>query len=151
MQAIDHGTPPLSNLATLNVSIVDANDNPPIFSQNSYSATIREDAEIGDRILQVKASDMDSGDNGKVLYKIERGDRHHQFHIEEDTGYISVAGNLDRETISSYVLEIISVDLGVPQLSSSVLVNIEISDANGNFFTSIKLSVCLKFPFFYLR
>lgn len=55
IQAIDHGTPPLSNLATLNVSVTDANDIAPIFSQNSYSATIREDAEIGDKILQVRA------------------------------------------------------------------------------------------------
>lgn len=67
---------------------------------------------------------MDSGDNGRISYAIERGDRHHQFHIEEDTGYISVAGNLDRETISSYVLEIVAKDNGSPSLSSFVLVSI---------------------------
>lgn len=133
VQAQDHGEPPLSTLASLNISIQDFNDNSPVFSQNSYQARIREDAEIGDKILQVRANDMDTNENGKVKYFIERGDRMNQFSIEEDTGYISVANELDRETISNYVLEIVAKDGGFPQLSTVVLVNIEISDANDNY------------------
>jgi protocadherin Fat 1/2/3 len=44
----------LSNHATVNISVTDSNDNAPIFNQVSYSARIREDAQIGDKILQVK-------------------------------------------------------------------------------------------------
>lgn len=54
IQAVDGGTPPLSNHATVNISVTDSNDNAPIFNQASYSARIREDAQIGDKILQVK-------------------------------------------------------------------------------------------------
>lgn len=54
IQAVDGGTPPLSNHATVNISVTDSNDNAPIFSQASYSARIMEDAQIGDKILQVK-------------------------------------------------------------------------------------------------
>lgn len=133
VQGTDGGTPPLSSLATLNISITDFNDNPPIFTQNSYQARIREDAEIGDKILQVRANDLDSDENGKIRYSIEKGDRMNQFNIEEDTGYISVANELDRETISNYVLEVIARDSGFPELSSYVLVNLEISDANDNY------------------
>lgn len=75
VQATDGGTPPLSSLATVNISISDANDNPPIFSQNLYQAIIREDAEIGDKILQVRATDVDSFANAKVRYAIEKGER----------------------------------------------------------------------------
>lgn len=132
IQAIDGGTPPLSNLATLNISVTDSNDNTPLFHQNSYTARIREDAQIHDRILQVAASDLDSDENGRITYSIERGDRLHQFEIDEDTGYISVASSLDRESISSYVLEVQACDNGIPVLSSFILVNIEISDANDN-------------------
>lgn len=132
VQGTDGGTPPLSSLATLNISITDFNDNPPTFTQNSYQARIREDAEIGDKILQVRANDLDSDENGKIRYSIEKGDRMNQFNIEEDTGYISVANELDRETISSYVLEVIAKDRGFPELSTYVLVNLEISDANDN-------------------
>lgn len=132
IQAVDGGTPPLSNLATVNISVTDSNDNSPVFSQNSYTARIREDAQVGDKIIQVRASDMDSEMNGKISYTIERGDRMKQFSIEEDTGYISVADVLDREAISNYVLEVEAKDNGVPPLTSFVLVNIEISDANDN-------------------
>lgn len=48
------------------------------------------------------------------------------------TGYVSVAGDLDRETISSYVLEILAKDNGLPVLSRQTMLNIEISDANDN-------------------
>ena len=54
IKAVDGGTPPLSNHATVNISVTDSNDNAPIFNQASYSARIREDAQIGDKILQVK-------------------------------------------------------------------------------------------------
>lgn len=56
IQAIDGGVPPLSNIATVNITVTDCNDNAPIFTQASYSARIREDAQIGDKILQVSFS-----------------------------------------------------------------------------------------------
>lgn len=82
--------------------------------------------------FQIIATDLDSDKNGEVSYSIIRGDNQNQFDIEEKTGYVSVAGELDRETISSYVLEILAKDNGVPVLSRQTLLNIEISDANDN-------------------
>lgn len=132
IQAIDGGVPPLSNLATVNISITDSNDNAPVFAVPAYVARIREDAQVGDLIIQVQAGDIDSGNNGKVVYQIERGDRQGQFSIDTESGYISVAALLDRESTSSYVLQVSAQDQGVPVLSSYVLVNIEVSDANDN-------------------
>lgn len=132
IQAVDGGSPPLSNLATMNITVVDHNDNVPTFNQISYQATIREDALVDDKILQVIATDLDSFDNGRITYSIKRGDRLKQFKIDADSGYISVAGDLDRESISNYVLEVHAQDNGLPQLSSTADVNIEISDANDN-------------------
>lgn len=132
IQATDGGTPPLSNHVTVNITVTDSNDNAPVFVQMSYSATIREDAEIGDKILQVTANDLDSGLNGKVTYSIANGDRHGQFQIDPVNGYISVKSHLDREMISSYVLEVQGEDHGNPRLSNIVLVNLDISDFNDN-------------------
>lgn len=53
IQAVDGGIPPLSNVATVNITVTDCNDNAPVFNQLSYSARIREDAQLGDKILQV--------------------------------------------------------------------------------------------------
>lgn len=132
IQAIDLGEPPLSNLATINITVTDSNDNRPLFTQSTYNTRIREDFLIGDKILQVQANDLDANDNGRVSYNIVRGDRLQQFSVEPSTGYVSVAAQLDRESISSYVLEIEAADHGSSPLSSYVLLNIEISDANDN-------------------
>ncbi|XP_017769468.1 PREDICTED: fat-like cadherin-related tumor suppressor homolog isoform X4 [Nicrophorus vespilloides] len=133
IQAIDGGSPPLSNIATVNITVTDSNDNAPIFAQNSYSARIREDAQIGDKILQIVATDLDSEENGRIEYSITKGDKHVQFSIDPDNGYISVGDYLDRESISTYVLEVVAKDHGVPSaLSEQINVNIEISDANDN-------------------
>ncbi|XP_076387964.1 FAT atypical cadherin kugelei isoform X3 [Megachile rotundata] len=132
IQAIDGGIPPLSNHATVNITVIDSNDNAPIFSEVSYRASVREDAKIGEKVTQVFANDLDSEENGNVSYYIERGDRQKQFSIDQKTGQITVAAPLDREEIASYVLEIHARDSGVPMLSSFVMVNIEVLDANDN-------------------
>lgn len=101
--------------------------------------------------FQVNATDLDSNENGQITYSIVKGDNHNQFAIDPNTGYISVADTLDRETTSSYVLEIEAKDNGIPVLSGHVLVNIEISDANdnpplfsqSNYTTIIQVGPCL--------
>lgn len=132
VQAIDGGSPPLSDRAAINITVTDSNDNAPVFSLESYGARVREDAEVGARVLQVIADDADSGANGRVAYSIARGDRDGHFSIDADTGYVSVAAPLDREAIPAYVLEVRARDRGLPALETTALVNIEIVDANDN-------------------
>ncbi|XP_022242412.1 fat-like cadherin-related tumor suppressor homolog [Limulus polyphemus] len=132
IEAKDGGTPPLNNHATVNISVVDANDNSPVFNQPSYQAIIREDASPGDKIIQVKASDIDSSPNSQLFYSIIGGDKRGQFKADKDNGYIIVASPLDRELVSTYVLEMECKDSGTPSLSTVVLVNIEVSDINDN-------------------
>ncbi|CAN8006700.1 unnamed protein product, partial [Ixodes hexagonus] len=129
--ARDGGLPALSSQASLNISVTDHNDCPPVFGLTVYNAVVREDARVGDRIIQA-TSDADSAANAALQYVIVRGDRHAQFAIDKESGYISVAASLDREMISNYVLEVECSDSGVPPLSSKVLVNIEASDVNDN-------------------
>ncbi|XP_044007072.1 fat-like cadherin-related tumor suppressor homolog isoform X2 [Aphidius gifuensis] len=132
IQAIDGGIPPLRNYATANITVTDCNDNPPNFNQIAYRAIVNEDAKINDHVLQVFANDIDSNENGNITYTIERGDRLKQFIIDKKTGIISIANKLDRESISSYSLEVHARDNGKPILESFVIVNIEIIDANDN-------------------
>ncbi|KAI5643563.1 cadherin domain-containing protein [Phthorimaea operculella] len=132
IQAIDGGAPPLSDLATVNITIEDSNDNAPVFTQASYGARVREDATSGTRILQVIADDADAGLNGRVTYSIARGDVDTKFAIDPDTGYVSVVRPLDRETTPAYVLEVRARDRGIPSLEATALVNIEVVDANDN-------------------
>ena len=59
IQARDGGSPPLSNHATVNVTIMDANDNAPIFTQVSYTASINENSPVGASIVSLTATDLD--------------------------------------------------------------------------------------------
>ncbi|XP_047519236.1 fat-like cadherin-related tumor suppressor homolog isoform X1 [Pieris napi] len=131
VQAVDGGAPPLSDHATLNITILDGNDNAPSFSQSSYTARVREDAAPGTRVLQLIADDADAADNGRISYSIARGGEGH-FAIDLDTGYLSVLAQLDRETTSHYVLEVRATDRGIPALESTATVDIEVMDANDN-------------------
>ena len=53
VRAQDHGEPPLSNTAYVQINVTDVNDSPPIFYQSVYSAKIREDVPVGTKVIQV--------------------------------------------------------------------------------------------------
>lgn len=54
MLATDLGVPPLSNQATVNITVTDTNDNPPVFLQSKYSAQVGEEIRVGQKVLQVR-------------------------------------------------------------------------------------------------
>ncbi len=133
IQAQDGGDPPLSNHATANITVRDVNDNSPVFTQISYAALISESSQIGTEVVTLTAVDADTGDNGRVTYSVLGGDRHNQFSVDAVSGTVKVAGPLDREMVSSYVLEVQAVDGGVPKsLSTTVMVTVDVSDSNDN-------------------
>ena len=134
VRAEDNGIPSLSTDTHVTIKVKDINDISPQFIQRSYDIVIREDTVVGDRIIQLVAIDSDSAENANLSYSFTGGSStYKEFQIDPITGIITVGKSLDREMISSYILEAICTDNGLPKpLSSSVLVNIEISDANDN-------------------
>ncbi|XP_032363313.1 protocadherin Fat 3 isoform X5 [Etheostoma spectabile] len=132
VEARDGGTPPLSAITTVNINLTDVNDNAPMFSRDLYSAVVSEDATTGESVVQLVAEDVDSQLNGAVLYSIISGDRDEQFFMDPLRGVIKVNKPLDRETVPSYSLAVRALDSGVPAMSSTVMVNIDISDINDN-------------------
>ena len=53
IEAEDKGIPPLSNTAVLKINVTDHNDNSPVFSQQEYHISVREDSQVGTRLQQV--------------------------------------------------------------------------------------------------
>lgn len=82
----------LSSTATLTVSITDANDNRPIFDQESYSISVSETAHAGQLIATITAKDLDSGHFGEqgIRYSIS-GTGANLFDVDPITGAITVA------------------------------------------------------------
>uniref|UniRef100_A0A8C3G6N7 FAT atypical cadherin 3a n=1 Tax=Cyclopterus lumpus TaxID=8103 RepID=A0A8C3G6N7_CYCLU len=132
VEARDGGTPPLSAITTVNINLTDVNDNAPMFSRDLYTAVVSEDATTGESVVQLVAEDVDRQLNGAILYSVVSGDRDSQFFIDPLRGVIKVNKPLDRETVPSYSLAIRALDSGIPPMSSTVMVNIDISDINDN-------------------
>ena len=55
--------------ATVSITVTDSNDNEPVCSPTSYSATVREDAGLRTSVLSVTCSDDDEGNNGLLVYR----------------------------------------------------------------------------------
>ncbi|KAE8287468.1 Protocadherin Fat 3 FAT tumor suppressor-like protein 3 Precursor [Larimichthys crocea] len=132
IEAWDSGNPPLSTATMVIIELMDVNDNAPAFSQDIYNVLVSEDASVGQTITRVLAEDSDSQVNGRITYSILRGDRSNHFWIDPVTGLLKVNKRLDRELVSRYSLSVQAFDSGSPAMSSTVTLNIDISDVNDN-------------------
>ncbi|XP_059202450.1 protocadherin gamma-C3-like [Centropristis striata] len=97
--AVDGGTPPRSGTVNIDITVLDANDNPPIFNQSLYRATVSENALKGTYITTVNASDADSGSNGFRTYRFSNMKEQLAdiFHLDETTGIVTLVGQVDYE------------------------------------------------------
>ncbi|GBP48920.1 Protocadherin-like wing polarity protein stan [Eumeta japonica] len=129
--ARDGGAPALSDTTDVEISVVDVNDNAPVFKQQLYTANILENALVGTSVIQISATDADVGLNGKVHYELSPKDREDgSFFIDSASGVIRTNKPLDRESVASYDLRALAVDGGTPALSSTVVVHVRVEDIN---------------------
>uniref|UniRef100_A0A667XTE9 Protocadherin-16 n=1 Tax=Myripristis murdjan TaxID=586833 RepID=A0A667XTE9_9TELE len=130
--AQDRGQPPLSSTATVEVTILDINDNSPQFQSSSYTADVSENVPIGSLVLEVKAIDLDEGPNSQVLYFLSHGSQS-KFIIDQNTGRIITAAPLDREKTASYSFEVCATDSSPANpRNSTAQVTVYIQDVNDN-------------------
>nr|XP_023698658.1 protocadherin gamma-A3-like isoform X1 [Paramormyrops kingsleyae] len=130
--ALDGGNPPKSGTMNIEVTVLDANDNPPTFNQSLYKAIVFENASKGAYITTVKASDADSGSNGIVTYSFSHLKKNvaDTFSIDENTGKIFVSGQIDYEKTTKYEIGVEAKDKG--GLADSAKVVVEVVDVNDN-------------------
>ncbi|XP_041929635.1 protocadherin 2 gamma 28 isoform X35 [Alosa sapidissima] len=132
LTAIDGGSPPKTGTVAIHVTVLDANDNAPVFSQELYTAALPENTPVGTAVVTVSAVDADTGANGEVTYEFIRISEKARkaFSLNEKTGEIMVIGPIDYEEESKYEIRIQAKD-GYG-LTSDCKVTIEITDMNDN-------------------
>ncbi|KAJ6657753.1 hypothetical protein lerEdw1_001940 [Lerista edwardsae] len=133
LEAIDNGPTGKrkTGTATVHVIVLDVNDNRPIFLQSSYEATVPEDIPDYSSIVQVKATDADEGVNGRVWYRIVKGNNFNNFRINPSSGLVMRGLRpLDRERNSSHVLEVEAYNSEQGPMRSSVRVIVYVEDVN---------------------
>lgn len=137
--ARDGGSPPKTGSMTLDIRIVDENDNAPVFTKTSYNITVQEDAGVGTSIAQITATDRDIGQNSNLLYSFSphQADFEHLsslFHINEHSGELMVAGELVYQPGKVHEIIIEATDQGIPPLLSTnqAIVTVNIMDTGNN-------------------
>ncbi|XP_029667679.1 cadherin-86C [Formica exsecta] len=102
----------LSATAAVVIFIQDVNDNSPIFDEESYEVTLSENVTVGTRVIQVHATDKDTGLFGSIQYTGITGQGSDAFTIDPDTGLITVAmgSSLDREMAAQLQLTVHASD-----------------------------------------
>uniref|UniRef100_A0A8C9VTW4 Protocadherin gamma-C5-like n=1 Tax=Scleropages formosus TaxID=113540 RepID=A0A8C9VTW4_SCLFO len=130
--AVDGGNPTRSGTVNIDVTVLDANDNAPVFNQSLYRATVSENAVKGTYITTVNASDADSGSNGLITYSFSdlKDNAADIFILDENTGRILVAGQIDYEKTKKIEIGVEAKDKG--GLADSCKVLVEVIDMNDN-------------------
>nr|XP_026240153.1 protocadherin gamma-B7 isoform X6 [Urocitellus parryii] len=132
LTALDGGNPPLSGTIQIRIIVVDANDNPPVFSQDVYRVSLREDVPPGTSVLRVMATDRDEGINAEFTYSFlgvaDKAQR--VFYLDSSTGNIVTHQPLDFEEVERYTMNVEVKDRG--SLSTQCKIIIEVLDENDN-------------------
>uniref|UniRef100_UPI0037E86D7D protocadherin gamma-A12-like n=1 Tax=Semicossyphus pulcher TaxID=241346 RepID=UPI0037E86D7D len=132
LTALDGGSPQRSGTVVIHVTVLDANDNAPVFSQAVYKASLPENSPPDTIVINVSATDADEGVNGDVTYDFGHmsDDDVNVFSIDSKTGNIRVIGVIDFEERNSFELRVKAKDgLG---LTSYAKVIIDVTDVNDN-------------------
>ncbi|XP_069711082.1 protocadherin-23 [Phaenicophaeus curvirostris] len=110
--ASDRGTPSLNSTATVLVTVLDVNDNPPVFISSEYHIHVRESISVGSHITEVSANDCDAGTNAEITYAIISGNDKGHFHVDGKTGSVDLMKTLDYEDTMKFTLIIQATDGG---------------------------------------
>ncbi|XP_072256742.1 protocadherin gamma-B1-like isoform X28 [Pyxicephalus adspersus] len=137
INCVDNGLPVLSSNKTIELMVMDVNDNSPVFEKMEYIIYIAENNQPGTLIHKVHASDLDQDDNGKVMYsilssKIEDIPVPSYISINSVTGVLYAQRSFDYEQLREFQFQVMAKDYGSSPLSSNVTVRICIIDKNDN-------------------
>ncbi|KAM9329220.1 protocadherin Fat 1 [Gastrophryne carolinensis] len=133
VKATDQGLPRKhSTVATVMVSVLDINDNPPVFEHREYGATLSEDVPVGTEVLQVYATSRDIEANAEISYQIVSGNEQGKFSINQVTGILFLIESLDHESAAEYYLTVEATDAGTPPLNDVATITINVTDVNDN-------------------
>ncbi|XP_015979615.2 protocadherin gamma-A6 isoform X16 [Rousettus aegyptiacus] len=128
LTAMDGGDPVRSSVARILITVLDVNDNAPVFSQPIYSVSVPENLPVGTPVLSVNATDQDEGVHADITYSFVRISK--IFCLNNLTGEISTSASLDYEDSTYYELDVEARDR--PGLQDRAKVLITVLDVNDN-------------------
>uniref|UniRef100_A0A6Q2X407 Protocadherin-15 n=1 Tax=Esox lucius TaxID=8010 RepID=A0A6Q2X407_ESOLU len=123
---------PRRTTLSLSVTVLDQDDNSPVFSQPSYTVNLPENSPKNTVILQLTAKDADL--NSNITFRIRTQEARQLFAVHPVTGELSVLQTLDFETLparnqtQTFVVE--ALDSGGSMPPGLATVTVKIMDMN---------------------
>ncbi|XP_076808174.1 protocadherin-11 X-linked-like [Clavelina lepadiformis] len=134
LYAIDGADPPLTGTATVHIEVTDSNDHQPTFPKQSYVISVPEDVNDGYEVIKLKATDLDSGENARIVYTFPSEVSEQEraiFALNSETGSLTVTGaGLDYENRTIHHLTIEARDSGPNPAAAYVTVTVQVEDVN---------------------
>ncbi|XP_032885721.1 protocadherin beta-7-like isoform X8 [Amblyraja radiata] len=133
----DSGSPPLSSRKTITVEVSDINDNPPHFTQSTYTAYVMENNVIGAPIITVMAVDADLSQNSQLFYSVLESQALGEavsiyVRVNPQNGDIFAQRTFDYEQLKNFQIQVQAKDSGEPPHTATTLVDVVILDQNDN-------------------
>ncbi|XP_076594787.1 protocadherin alpha-8-like isoform X10 [Chaetodon auriga] len=144
VQATDSGVPPLSSNVTVNVLILDENDNSPTilapYSEHGSvnSESIPYSAEAGYFVAKIRAVDADSGYNALLSYHLSEPKGNNLFRIGTSTGEIRTKRRMSDNDLKTHPLVVLVSDNGEPSLSATVSVDVVVVESTADIQTQFR-------------
>ncbi|XP_034037010.1 protocadherin beta-16-like [Thalassophryne amazonica] len=131
LTAVDGGDPQMSGTMQIIITVLDVNDNAPVFTQHTYKATVTENSPTRTIVATVTASDADQGSNSKIIYSItDTVSVRKIFDINHKNGDISLIGPVDFEKSRHFEINVLASDDG--GLTDSCKLFVDVQDVNDN-------------------
>ncbi|XP_026185829.1 protocadherin alpha-3-like isoform X7 [Mastacembelus armatus] len=141
--ATDSGAPSLSSNVTVNVFILDQNDNAPVIlypvSSNGSAEGLEEiprNVNAGHLVTKVRAYDADIGYNGWLLFSLQRVTDHSLFGLDRYTGQIRTLRSFTETDEAEHKLVILVKDNGNVSLSATATVLVKVVEPKEAFAAS---------------
>ncbi|XP_045579940.1 protocadherin alpha-3-like [Salmo salar] len=144
VQATDSGVPPLSSNVTVNVFILDENDNSPgILAPYSEHGSVNAEnvpysAEAGYFVAKIRAVDADSGYNALLSYHISEPKGTNLFRIGTSTGELRTKRRMSDNDLKTHPLLVLVSDNGEPSLSATVSIDVVVVESTGEIQTQFR-------------
>ncbi|XP_070819192.1 protocadherin alpha-8-like isoform X17 [Chaetodon trifascialis] len=144
VQATDSGVPPLSSNVTVNVLILDENDNSPTilapYSEHGSvnSESIPYSAEAGYFVAKIRAVDADSGYNALLSYHLSEPKGNNLFRIGTSTGEIRTKRRMSDNDLKTHPLVVLVSDNGEPSLSATVSIDVVVVESTADIQTQFR-------------
>ncbi|XP_069387711.1 protocadherin gamma-C5-like isoform X5 [Paralichthys olivaceus] len=135
LTALDGGNPVKTGTTNIIVTVLDNNDNVPVFKRTLYNVTAHENIVTGSVLVKVEATDADEGVNGEIEYVFAEHTPQSLlsiFNLNSETGEISLIEPLDYESNTLHEIDITAKDKGIPEMEGHCRVQVIVIDINDN-------------------